>query len=285
MNAESLEFIQTLFSHVSVGAVALTALPVGQGSALTCHVPLALPTLLTQAVSRLQQRNMGGTASALVGIATRRPGLSRYQRGGKADLLQLPALFADIDRPPADVYALLSQFRPSPSLVVASGLGTHLYWLLEKPTPDFPQCDRILTGLAQALRADRLTVAHSMRLPGTRNLKSGHGPCYILESQPERRYTLDDFAHYLPRQREVQPLPLPNGEYLDDLARAIASVLVAEYDGCLKANGWIAARCPAGHSSDRPGKHFFFNEALHLGHCFGRHGRLLLKDLALLLAP
>src|SRR5258708_28745111 len=94
MNTESLEFIQTLFAHASVGAVALTALPAREGSALTCHVPLTLTTLLAETVSRLRVRNTNGTASALVGIATRRPGLTRYQRGGKTDLLQLPALYA-----------------------------------------------------------------------------------------------------------------------------------------------------------------------------------------------
>src|SRR5258708_24438643 len=128
MNSESLEFIQTLFARSSVGAVALTALPREQGGAFTCHVPLTQSTFLTEAVSRLQMRNMNGAVSALVGIATRRPGLSRYQRGTKADLLELPALYADIDQPPSDVSPLLSHLQPSPSLVVASGYGTHLYW-------------------------------------------------------------------------------------------------------------------------------------------------------------
>src|SRR5205085_1091143 len=138
--------------------------------------------ILAEAVSRLQMRNEAGAVSAVVGMATRQPGLSRFERGGKSDLVELPALYADIDRPPADVFPLLTRFRPSASLVVASGYGTHVYWLLAEPTTEFPQCDRILAGLAQALGGDRLTVAQSMRLPGTQNPKVGRGPCYILQS-------------------------------------------------------------------------------------------------------
>lgn len=283
MSSDSVEFITTLFARASVGAMALTALPADGRGAITCHVPLTHTTLLAEAVSRLHGRNERGAVNAFLGIATRRTGLTRYQRGGKADLLELPALFADIDRPPAEVYPLLARFRPPPSLVVASGFGTHVYWLLAEPTTNFHQCDAILSGLARALGGDRLTVAQSMRLPGTRNFKPGRGPCYILESQPQRCYSLGDFAPYLPPQREVHLTTLASGTHLDDLAAAISGILVSDYEGHLKANGWIAARCPAGHASDHPGKHFFFNEALHLGHCFGRHGRFLLKELTCLL--
>src|SRR5256885_2049618 len=119
MTSESMEFIQTVFARSTVGAVALTALPVGQGSTLTCHIPHALPGLLTEALARLERINAAGTVSAFVGMATRRLGLTRYQRGGRADLLELPVLFADIDRPPTETYPFLSRFKPPPSLVVA----------------------------------------------------------------------------------------------------------------------------------------------------------------------
>ena len=36
---------------------------------------------------------------------------------------------------------------------------------------------------------------------------------------------------------------------------------------------------PLDHERDAPGSHFFFNPSLGLGHCFGKHGRLLLTDL------
>src|SRR2546423_499591 len=113
MNSESLEFLQTVFARTTVGALALTALPVEQGSVLTCHVPLSLNSLLTEAVTRLQAINAVGTVSAFVGLATRRLGLTRYQRGSKADLLALPALFADIDRPPAETCSFLARFKPA----------------------------------------------------------------------------------------------------------------------------------------------------------------------------
>jgi hypothetical protein len=283
MTCESLEFIQTLFQRASVGAIALTAMPISPGKNPTCHVPLGLNTLLTQALNRLSVINQAGIFGGFVGMATRRLGLAPFQRGGKADLLDLPALFADVDRPPHELYPMLTHVKPTPSLIIASGFGTHLYWLLAEPTADWQDSDRTLTGLAHALGGDRLTVAQSMRLPGTRNLKPGRGPCFILQSEPQRLYTLNDFTAYLPPRRKQRPICPSSGVYLDDLAEAISDVLIDDYGGYLKANGWLAARCPAGHAVDYPGKHFFFNEALHIGQCFGKHGLFLLKDLKLVL--
>ncbi len=285
MNPDSLAFLQTLFARVSVGAIALTALPVGQGKTLTCHVPCTEKGLLAKALDRLQAINTAGMVSALVGVATRRVGLSRYHRGRRADLLELPAFCADLDRPPADTYPLLARFTPPPSLMVASGFGTHVYWLLQTPVSPDEQCDQLLQGLAAALGGDRVTTAQSMRLPGTVNVKRGrdNAPCHLLESHLERLYGLSDFAGYLPRERPVHSSHLAAGTYLRDLAGAIADMLMADYGGHPKNDGWIGALCPAGHVSDYPGKHFYFNPDLRMGHCFGRHGRLLLKDLSFLM--
>src|SRR5205814_609667 len=120
--------------------------------------------------------------------------------------------------------------QPPPSLAVASGFGTHLHWLLAEPTTDFEQSDRILAGLATALGGDRLTVAQSVRLAGTQNPKPGRGPCHILYSEPQRLYTLHDFARYLPLRRQPQPRPrLASGQDLDDLAEAISETLITDY--------------------------------------------------------
>jgi hypothetical protein len=85
-------------------------------------------------------------------------------------------------------------------------------------------------------------------------------------------------------QREVRPQRQPTGLDLDELAEASAEILSADYGGQPKKDGWIAALCPAGHCVDYPGKHFYFNRDLRLGHCFGRHGNLLLKALKLIMS-
>jgi hypothetical protein len=289
MTSESLEFLNMLFARTQAGSIALTALPVGQGNALTCHVSypglFQNDRLLQQALSRLHAINIQGKASAVVGIATRRTGLTRYQRGSKADLVMLPALFADIDQPPAETVTFLTRFNPPPSITVASGFGTHAYWLLAEPTSALDQSDKLLAGLSQALGGDRMTIAQSMRLPGTFNLKPGRGgqPCRLLECHPQRLYAVQDFAMYLPVSRDVRREAHLSCQvdslYLDELAEVIAEALITDYGGLPKQSGWIASLCPAGHCRDHPGKHFYFHPQLRLGHCFGRHGRMLLKDL------
>ena len=96
---------------------------------------------------------------------------------GKADLLALPALFADIDRPPEAVLPQIRDFQPAPSCIIGSGRGVHLYFLLDHCTTNLDLAERVLRGLAAVLRADPLTCAQSMRLIGTLNLKPQ--PCSI----------------------------------------------------------------------------------------------------------
>jgi hypothetical protein len=67
------------------------------------------------------------------------------------------------------------------------------------------------------------------------------------------------------------------------LVKGIAGCLLSEFHGHVKANGYIAALCPCGHCRDYPGSHFNFDPTRAIGTCFGRHGRLLLKDLCELL--
>lgn len=94
----------------------------------------------------MQDSNVMGWG-AYVGIGYRKRALPRYQRGGKADILALPAIFADVDREPAQVIPMLTTV-PEPSIVIASGGGTHLYWLLEMPTFEIERAEAIIKGMA-----------------------------------------------------------------------------------------------------------------------------------------
>ena len=67
------------------------------------------------------------------------------------------------------------------------------------------------------------------------------------------------------------------------LIGAVQQGLEDQYSGRWQRNGWLAALCPCGHQRDGPGMHFGFNPLSGVGVCLGRHGRLLLKDLCLLL--
>ena len=64
-----------------------------------------------------------------------------------------------------------------------------------------------------------------------------------------------------------------------DLIRAVIDRLCASYNGYIKPNGYVASLCPCGHAHDAPGQHFNFDPLHGVGLCFGRHGRMLLKDI------
>jgi hypothetical protein len=170
--------------------------PSGRRRVPSRHIRGTETDAIHQTLEAMQRTNALGWG-AYVGIAYRKRPLSRYRRGGKSDLLALPALFADVDRAPQTVLPSL-QHVLAPSLIVASGGGTHLYWFLRTPTTDFERAGRMLQGLARHLDADRsMTVDQILRLPGTRNTKPARqgALCRVLQAS-RNTYQLADFASY-----------------------------------------------------------------------------------------
>jgi hypothetical protein len=231
---------------------------------------------------------------AYVGIGYRKRALPRYQRGGKADILALPAIFADVDREPAQVIPMLTTV-PEPSIVVASGGGTHLYWLLETPTFEIERAEAIIKGMAIWLKADpTMSSDQIMRLPGTINNKPqrGDAPCEILR-YTSHEYHLDDFFGYELLTQAIRPTPrqiIPrrrgqenpaNGRLNDTLSDAILRELERQYAATPKGDGWYACYCPFDHRRDRfPGDHAYYNPEIGLFNCFGKHPQLLNHELA-----
>lgn len=77
-----------------------------------------------------------------VGIATRKPGLAKHQRGKVEECLSIGALWLDVDRfgpghkaknLPKDENDLLTilSVGPDPTLIVDSGGGWHVYWCFD----------------------------------------------------------------------------------------------------------------------------------------------------------
>ena len=167
----------------------LTAIhPEGKHSTPSRHIPLDDAAALQDALTRLDAANgLGWGAYFAVGL--RRHGLTRWQRGGAADVVALPALFVDVDDPSPDALIRLQCADPRPSCITFSGGGYHAYWWLDTPTTDLHAARDLLRGLAAALGGDRLSVAQSLRVPGSRNTKPSRGNalCKVLELH-ERRY-------------------------------------------------------------------------------------------------
>lgn len=272
-----------------IACLTLTAIhPDGEHHTPSRHIPLNRPALMVDALTKLLEINQQGWG-AYFAVGLRQPGLTRYRRGGKADVIALPALHVDLDLHTLDAITRLRSFSPRPSCIVNSGGGLHAYWWLEQPTTDLNRAEVILRALSDRLNSDRTTVAQSMRLPGSLNTKPtrNNAHCHIIDLN-EQRYTLADFAHL-----DVKPdkpcttvhtvhrnrQSAGNRQLNPRLIQAVTEILYRNYCGYSKSNGYIAALCPCGHQHDAPGKHFNFDPEHGVGVCFGRHGRLLLKDI------
>lgn len=277
------DFLQALFGTGQQGYITLSAFhPAGDKPSPSRHIPVSNQQALKQTLSDLQHANrLGWHATFSIGL--RRGVLGRWRRGGKRDVLSLPALCADLDAPPALARPRLERFKPRYSLLVGSGHGLHAYWLLAEPTDNLNKADAVLKGLASALNGDRVTIASAMRLPGTTNWKQPPTHCELLDLHPDRRYTLDDFDVFAEPPPQPTPRPRFSTYDRDDQRATITGVLLREYDGKWQRNGWLGALCPCGHTCDRPGQHFGWHPRLGVGHCFGRHGTLSLQALRVIL--
>jgi hypothetical protein len=249
----------------------------------------ALDLALTAAFAA-NQKGFG----VFVSIALCRPGLSPLKRGGRTDLKLVPALWCDLDnRPPnAAIVEQASTLIVPPSLTVSSGAGSHLYWILTQASDAIHTADSLLRAIAIRLNGCHFSSAQPMRLPGTQNTKEGrhNAVCTITEYHPDYLYPITDFGKLLPPPPQpslsstpsLRPQRTSQSAY-DPLNPAllnlVENVLLSHYDGILKTNGWIAARCPYPHTYDHAGRHFNYHPQLGIGRCYGKHGRVYLKDL------
>lgn len=232
-----------------------------------------------------------------LGIASRRQRLTAYQRGGKKDLLALPALFVDIDQPPAKAKAILATVMQA-SLVVSSGNGLHAYWFLEEASQDFVQADSILKGFAQAINGDSsMSGDQILRLPKSWHHKDPQAikVCEILETHPHR-YRLEDFQKYIPANPAAMTITqMPKkprcarmrfkSQKQKQLNPDLLQTLLAELRQAYQASpyqgkGWYKCLCIYPHQHDYPGSHAYYHPEKGLFHCFGRHGQKLVWEVA-----
>ena len=110
------------------------------------------------------------------GLATRKDSSS----GAKHNLAATRCIWVDLDFKhdghETELEKALSTFPLAPSLVVNSGYGRHLYWVLAEPysledEASIRRFEHVLKGLADVLGGDRAATDASriMRVPGTTN--------------------------------------------------------------------------------------------------------------------
>lgn len=162
-------------------------------------------------------------------------GLRVDKKGDEAHTRLLPALFIDIDvikdhaSQWEEVDQKIEHFDRPPSIIVNSGRGYHLYWLLDEYleiTSENRNLIRgILAGLAEKLGGDPSChdLSRLMRLPGTYNCKDANGKAVTFAQCPQPipvrlekcdtkiRYSVEDFrAFFIDKKPKVKQIATKN---------------------------------------------------------------------------
>ena len=160
-----------------------------------------------------------------------------------------PALRIDIDFKDgiteAEARELLAAFPLTPSAIIRTGGGLHVYWLLADPAgrEDFGRVKAIIKSLIFTFRADTNAkdIPRVLRLPGTVNRKPDYPspiPVTLARADwhPEREYSLSDFAALLPIEGEIK---LPPAEKMAeaDGAKLPIGRLAAVFEKCAELDG------------------------------------------------
>ncbi len=191
----ALTFLFALFGG-HVGLIELRALPQVRRTTFRLEEPGEAQRFIAQNAHQ----------NIYVGVALRRPG-----GGGGEACLALPALFVDIDfklTPRDQARAAVRRSPLKPSVVVRSGGGVHLYWLLREPMDlpeEAPRAKALLRGIARYLGGDlgAAEPARILRIPGTLNRKY-RPPRRVVLAQLDsaRRFNPSDFD-FLPPEPEA----------------------------------------------------------------------------------
>lgn len=135
------------------------------------------------------------------GVAAR-----KEEKGTKDSLLYVRVCWVDLDCKDTSKEEALRKLEEfiKPSIIVDSGNGYHVYWLLNEPEKDFQRIERINKALAQRLHGDiRATdSARILRVPETLNWKDPSPKPVKIISMEKQTYEISDFEEILAIENE-----------------------------------------------------------------------------------
>ena len=184
------------------------------------------PQELERDLARLDDRWLTDT---YFGVHPARAPKSAYERARAEDIVCVNCLYADFDDP--TTLPRIESFQPAPQVIVASGKGFHVYWLLAEPVDLSDDATRrdwaeIQRWWVRHVGADpsACDLARVLRVPGTRNGKyDPPRPVRFIRCELDRpydnqelmRYVIDARTAELEREQGDEPAPaLANGEKL-----------------------------------------------------------------------
>ena len=175
----------------------------------------------------LAKEHYGADRDVFFGVCPR-----ERMKAEKEHIRFLVALWADLDigaeghekknaffEGPQQAARAIRSFPRAPSIIVESGRGAHLYWLLKQvyEITDPERVEKVIEGISEHLRCDTdASLDTVFRLPQTVNTKVGGKPvdCEVKFINPNFRYTLQDFENLgqpveIPPARPAPAMPKP----------------------------------------------------------------------------
>jgi len=148
---------------------------------------------------------MGARRNVYIGVCPR-----ALRRGDKESIRRVCCFYVDVDAKDfscgkEEALKRIMSFRLKPSIIVDSGNGYHVYWLLREPIKiqgweDIKRVESHLKWLVSELGADKSAaeIARILRLPGTWNLKDPKQPLpvRIIMLDKGRTYLIGEFGKY-----------------------------------------------------------------------------------------
>jgi hypothetical protein len=153
----------------------------------------------------------------------------RNNKGTKDDIVEIPAVHADVDykdTPVEIVRKNLKNFPFKPSIIVKSGGGIHFYWILKEPGTvfDIPVVEDINRRIATMLGGDlnACDASRIMRIPGTSNQKYNPPIMCQMVQKDNFYYDLDTFLDELPEVKTKQVEAIKDNGWLNKAMQGVS---------------------------------------------------------------
>jgi hypothetical protein len=157
---------------------------------LRTFIPVVNGKFAVNPIARFMRETHTRRMAAYFGVALRTQSAAKDRKGDRAHCHWLTALYVDADFKllgEIETRRRLAEFPLPPSIVVNSGGGLHVYWLLRTPLDlqrDYPGAQSILRRLAKGV-ADIVDVecsepARVLRIPGSLNFKKDYDPPRVV---------------------------------------------------------------------------------------------------------
>jgi len=153
---------------------------------------------------------------------------NQHERALLGDVVAVNCLFAEFDgkdySSKDDALRYVESLQPEPSIIIDSGGGYHLYWMLKDTFEIRNDQERqyirdVLARWVEFVKGDVVKdLARVLRVPGTHNYKPEYGPKAPLVTYVSfdltRQYALEELARLLPPVEEKTAAPKPQSPLL-----------------------------------------------------------------------